>query len=168
MAEIKSKVTLNTKNLSKLKKRLEAANNQIIQAGHFDNKPHTDTGQSIAEIGFLNHEGFTTGFAKVPSRPYIEKALQGPNPTKSWYEKEVVKIAEKLMTGDSNMSKEAKLLGRDLQNAIRSVIENPGAFGIEPNSPTTVALKGTNAPLQDTTTLLDDVTFRTFKKGVTK
>ena len=151
----KVKIKFDDKGLKDIGKKLHKQKDMVVDVGHFDGKIHDEEAKrTIADTSLANQQGFTTGNGKeVPARPYMQIALESPAFMKE-YEKVVMAIAK----GNTTIAKELPKLGRLLRDIMMGVIQT--SFNIAPNSPVTIALKGSDTPLIHTATLVNDIESR--------
>ena len=173
MPSIKTTVKIkeNFKGLNKMVKDLKKQKDSVAEVGHFDGKPHPfDTsGITIAAISWLQQKGFDLpNGRKVPSRPYMEIALESPAFVKAW-NKAVMKIAFKETRVSKNgkvrgvtISSELPKLAKLLRDIMMGVIQT--SFGLDKNSDMTIALKGFDHPLIETGNLVNDIESRLSKE----
>lgn len=119
---------------------------------YYSGKTKTVTGKSDvpetnAELGFLHEYGSYT--KRIPARSFLRMPLH--QKTNQILE-ETSKGAEKILA-EGNMLLFMKRLGLACENAIQRAFASRG-FGMwKPNSPVTIELKGSSAPLIDSAQL---------------
>lgn len=114
------------------------------------------TDSQVLKVAVFNHfgtrgsgKGFKTarggGFGgPIPERPFLSAAMRDNH---GKYRREMQGAARKILVGDLEKTTALSRLGILAQGDIQKSILS---WTSPPNSPTTIRLKGTNAPLRDT------------------
>ena len=132
-----------------LKKNL--ANIPKVKVGILNDKPRKGS-ESNATIG-LKHE-FGEG---VPARSWLRQPVISPPMANA-----VVKLAKKIQRDvikPDGMTKFMEAVGSETVDVIRQGFESSGWGTWQPNSPETIALKGSSKPLIDTGQLSQSISF---------
>lgn len=119
-----------------------------------------------AEIGFRNEFGVIN--EHIPARSFLRMPLI--RNAKTLFEKKDIlkKYVKKLILegkdADASWKEAYRDLGLEAEVIIQQAFEQSGP-GWPPNSPTTIALKGSDKPLIDTGALRKSISSRVLKKG---
>lgn len=120
-----------------------------VDVGIIDAGKHTDSDQTVATIGF-EHE---FGTAKVPERSFIRSTLKDKK-------KKIIilqtKLIKKVQSGEMNLNTALGLVGSYVAGEISAKIVS---IKSPPNSPATIAEKGSSNPLIDTGQLKNSITW---------
>lgn len=139
---------LNMKGLDKLANRLKSLARSNVKVGFFEDATYDD-GLSVATVAAWNEYG--TRFH--PERPFFKDTLEENKPKLA---KLLKMVAKSSLKGDGASARLMKQLGAFLSGKIKYTISNyPGS-----NSEATIARKGFNRPLIDTSKMVESVTFR--------
>lgn len=116
--------------------------------------PNSDTGESIAKIGFWNEYGTK----RIHSRPFLRPAIRE---NKDKYKRILMKLAKALLLKKRDLYFCHTYLGltvvQDVQHKIDSII-------MPENSDYTIARKGSSKPLIDTGILRGSITYKPVKQ----
>lgn len=121
--------------------------------------PAGKTGSDILNIAIWNHYGTRGGASgggwggPIPERPFLENAIRS---NKQKYIKGMKQGAKSVFLGSTTMAQIMSKLGILAQGDIQSEITN---LSDPPNSPVTIALKGSSNPLVDNGNLRGAVTY---------
>lgn len=146
-------VSLDMKPLRQLRNQLTKASKSEVDVGIFsENTARRDDELTNAEVGFKNETG-----AGVPTRSFLRMPLM---------QKLGTQIAENApwvfqpLQEEADVKKTLERVGFQAEAVIREAFDTQG-FGKWPdNSPQTVAIKGRNEPLVDTTQLRESISSR--------
>ena len=108
-----------------------------------------EDGQDVAEVAIRNEFGDDN----VPSRPFMRQAFEN-------HDAEISKLIQKAMKKES-ANEIMSMIGEGLAKLMRDEIDN-GDF--VPNSPVTIAMKGSDKPLIDTGTMKNSIEYWTTKE----
>lgn len=151
---VKFKVNVDKIDIRKLKsvsKKLKDMKNIGVKVGFFDGKEHKDSGLTIADVAAVNEYGSDDG--KIPSRPFMRQTIRKHNEYKDLLAKETGAV----MDGRRSPKQFQFRVGEQVR---ADVVEEIGSKDFVPNSPVTVAEKGSSTPLIDTGTMRGDVDWR--------
>lgn len=104
--------------------------------------------------GFSTHRGGGFG-GPIPERPFMRNAMRS---NKSKYSQAMKKSAKKILMGETSLATTLEKLGALAASDIQDEIQ---ALKSPPNSPTTIAIKGSSNPLIDTGQMRQSVTWET-------
>ena len=135
---------VNHVNIDKILKDITRLDGTVVSAGVMDSKNATKA--AINEYGT----------SKIPQRPFMRTAVSRHG--KSWGEKSA-KAVQSVMKG-MPISQVTELVGMQMKSDISSTLTN-GPW--TPNSPVTIAKKGSSRPLIDTGELRASITYRVDK-----
>lgn len=114
----------------------------------------------IIKIGIWNHFGTRGGASgggwggPIPERPFLTNAIRD---NQGAYRAAMAKSAKKILMGSTTMNAVVTKLGILAQGDIQQEIT---ALRSPPNSPVTIALKGSNNPLIDSGRLRASITYK--------
>lgn len=153
-AKLKKRTNITEKLLSGVKK-LNAKKGAVCAVGYPTNEKGLSTPEpayyekaSVIQVAIANNYGFDN----VPARPFMELASKN---MQEGYKNTLKATHKKLISGEAELSKVLDLCGLQAEEAVRkSIMEGDW----EPNSPETIAKKGSDRPLVDTGTLRKRVT----------
>ena len=131
-------------NIDKILKDITRLDGTVVSAGVMDSKNATKA--AINEYGT----------SKIPQRPFMRTAVSRHG--KSWGEKSA-KAVQSVMKG-MPISQATELVGMQMKADISSTLTN-GPW--TPNSPVTIAKKGSSRPLIDTGELRASITYKVEK-----
>lgn len=135
---------VNHVNIDKILKDIARLDGTVVSAGVMDSKNATKA--AINEYGT----------SKIPQRPFMRTAVSRHG--KSWGEKSA-KAVQSVMKG-MPISQATELVGMQMKADISSTLTNGPWI---PNSPVTIAKKGSSRPLIDTGELRASITYRVEK-----
>ncbi len=116
-------------------------------------------GTDVAENASLQHYGTST----IPSRPFlIDSITENKNQVKQAAKVMLQKILE------GNPEQAGAVLGMELVADVQRLVRSGYYRGVKPNSPKTIALKGSDNPLIDTGTMINSLTFSVTVKNELK
>lgn len=117
-----------------------------FQAGsHFE-----ENGEDVVNVAYRNE----FGTEKIPSRPFMAQTVDN-------HLKEITDVVAKSAQRGQDAAGITRLIGEAIADLMRKEIEN-GDF--VPNSPYTIAKKGSDKPLIDTGTMMDSIEHWTTKE----
>jgi hypothetical protein len=118
--------------------------------------PAGKVAQEILDRAVWNHFGTSGGGwgGPIPERPFLRNAI---TEHKSEYRRNLKNSAAKILRGDTSMRVVLSKLGVFAQGHIQNEITN---LSSPPNSPVTVALKGSSNPLIDSGEMRGKVTWK--------
>ncbi len=138
----------NIKNIHRLEARLASfiknAGSQELQVGFINGAKYPD-GEQVATVAFNNEYGTKN----IPSRPFFRTMISKESPTWSG------KLTKAVHFTHYDFQKSLELLGIDVEGALRESIRD---WKEPPNSPETIAKKGFNKPLIDTSLMIKSIT----------
>lgn len=132
----------------KTEKTVCAVGYPVNEKGLTTPEPAYDDKASVIQVAIANNYGFDN----VPARPFMDLAAKNMQED---YKKTLKATHKKLISGEARLDKVLDLCGLQAEEAVRKAIME-GNW--EPNSPETVAKKGSDRPLVDTGTLRKRVT----------
>ena len=135
---------INHVNINKMLKDITSLDGTVVSTGVMDSKNATKA--AINEYGT----------SKIPQRPFMRTATNRHG--KSWGSK-AVKAVQSVMKG-MPISQVTELVGMQMKSDISSTLTN-GPW--TPNSPSTIAKKGSSRPLIDTGELRASITYKVEK-----
>lgn len=142
MISAKAETKIKNPNLNEqIKKNLQKLANKKVVCGFPKGKlnaPHYENGESIIDVAIMNNYGYG-----VPRRDFMTPA------SKRWNEscnQTAEDLGEDLILGKINADATLKKMGEDGAEIIREEIIK---LNSPPNSPYTIALKGSDNPLVD-------------------
>lgn len=109
--------------------------------------PHYENGASIIDVAIANNYGLG-----VPQRPFFEEARE---PIQRMFESSLKSRLPDLNSGKADYKKLLGVIGVKAENEVRRSIRDGNWT---PNSPETVARKGSDRPLIDTGAMIQNVT----------
>lgn len=121
----------------------------VVDVGIIDAGTHTDGDASVATIAYQHEYGTAT----IPERPFFRSTMREKKATIIKMQKAYMK---KISTGEMTTEEALGLLGEYLAGAIRKKITD---IKSPPNSPATIAAKGSSNPLVDTAQMRNSVTY---------
>ena len=128
----------------KLKEAVAGLTNATLQVG-FINGATYPTGQKVATVAFYNE----FGTPKIPARPFFRRMIANEKP--NWGKK----LNGVLKATGYDVNQSLSMLGMDIEGALRqSIIDTNDP----PNSAATIAKKGFNNPLIDTSVMIKSIT----------
>lgn len=134
-----------------LKKRIKTPG--TVDVGIIDAGKHPSGDITIAGIGFVHEFGSAT----IPERSFIRSTTQGRK-------KDIISLQKKLLkkisNGEMEVEKGLGLVGEFMAAAIKEKIV---AINSPPNSPATIAKKGSSNPLIDTGQLKNSIIYKVNK-----
>ena len=125
-----------------------------VVVGYPDDVMHY-SGQSMADLGEL----MEAGDAKTPARPHLEEGIEANMP---WIQEHVEAYFRSPRKHRKGFQKDASGIGKSMVEAVRAYVYS-GALA--PNSPITIAKKGSDQPLVDKFVLLKNLTYRVLRMG---
>lgn len=114
----------------------------------------------VIKIGVWNHFGTKGGASgggwggPIPERPFLSNAMRN---NRGNYRSAMRSAAKAVLMGSTTMKSVVSRLGIMAQGDVQKEIT---AFHSPPNSPVTIALKGSDHPLIDTGRLLASITYK--------
>lgn len=126
---------------------------KIAEVGIFEDAMYPDDprGLTVAMVGFWNEYGTPNARYPVPERPFMRRGVAKIKPQYNSLVRSAIKPG--LVIDRALVIKAAQLVQGSIQHEI-TVLRDP------PNSPYTVALKGSDNPLIDTGKLRQSITYR--------
>lgn len=148
------KITVQRKQLKKLPPRISGSSK--VKVGFPAGEADSDNIQKAAWNEFGTRGGASGGGwgGPVPERPFMRNAM---NSNRGSYQSAMRASAVKILRGETSLSTVLSKLGIKAQGDIRAEIV---ALASPPNSPTTIALKGSSNPLVDTGEMGGAVTYK--------
>jgi len=134
-----------------LKKRVKTPG--TVDVGIIDAGKHPSGDITVAGIGFVHEFGTAT----IPERSFIRSTIKGRK-------KDIISLQKgslkKISNGSINVKTGLGLIGEFLSAAIKEKIV---AINSPPNTPATIAKKGSSNPLIDTGQLKNSITYKVNK-----
>lgn len=132
-----------------------AGNGSALSVGFYDNATYPNEADTqVAQVAFWNE----FGTARTPARPFFRDMIDKKS------EKWGAVLAANLQASNYNVPRSLALLGElikdQLTASIRDWDQGP------PNAPATIARKGFDKPLTDSSTLQRSTGYEVFDKGV--
>jgi len=153
-------VTLDLKGLQAFKRQLKQASKLTAEVGIFQDHaarsegPHDVSGLNNVEIG-AKHE-FGSVAEGIPARSFLEMPLMTELP--SMIKGDADSLSESFVEhGPKLLLEQIGFMG---EAAVQDAFDSGGFGTWAPNSPMTIAMKGSNKPLIDTTQLRKSVSSR--------
>ena len=139
-----------TGSLDQALNRLVSSNEQHVQVGVLDNTKYPD-GTSVASVAFWNEYGTNgrSGKAKIPPRPFFRDTIKQKKDEWSNLARQGIRVGY-------SIDKVLGLVGTAMQRDIQDTID---AFKTPKNADYTVALKGFDKPLINTTLLRSSIKY---------
>jgi len=125
--------------------------------------PKGEADAEVIKIGIWNHYGTKGGASgggwggPIPERPFLTNALRD---NQRVYIEAMTKAAKQILLGSTTMKSVVTKLGILAQGDIQKEITS---LSSPPNSPVTIALKGSNNPLIDSGRLRASITYKVDK-----
>lgn len=123
-----------------------------VEVGIIDPGMHGDGPFNTAEIGFVHEFGSSDG--RIPERSFIRSTLKSDR-------KDIIKLTKallkKVLSGAMPLNQALGLMGIDAADRISQKIVE---IRTPPNSPQTIAKKGSSNPLVDTGQLKNSITHK--------
>lgn len=145
-------ISMNTKKLDSLTKRVSEFNGTWVEAGFFEDSKYGPSNGNlyVAQVAWWNERGTTLN----PQRPFMSNTFQDRN-NRFHIQNSFKRIAIGLI-GNTGYKALVRGLGDLVKDMIQvSIDDYPGS-----NSPTTIARKGFNDPLLDTGKMLESVKYK--------
>lgn len=120
-----------------------------LQVGFMEGATYAD-GTPVAQVAFWNEFGHGGNFPSPP-RPFFRNMVSKESPT--WGKK----LAGLLKATGDDGERSLSALGEDIKGALEQSIIDTNA---PPNAPSTIAAKGFNKPLIDTSHMKNSVTYK--------
>lgn len=134
----------------------ELLKNSRVDAGYFEGMVDSE-GFALPDIAFVNE----TGTAKIPSRPFMTRAIETA-------EKQIVAFAyAEMKKADYTAERFYKRLGQFLVAKIKEQIKTSKSWAT-PNAEATIKAKGSSQPLVDDGTLLKSADFKAIHNSMFK
>ena len=133
-----------TGSLDQALNRLLSSNDMHVKVGVLDNSKYPD-GTSVATVAFKNEYGFKN----IPSRPFFRQTIQEQK--KAW-----ALLMQQGFKAGYTLEKCFGLVGTAMQNDIQMSITQ---WTTPPNAPYTIAKKGFDKPLIDSSLMRDSIKY---------
>ena len=157
MAENSKSVRVNIKGLQMLTKALKGKYSvRVGVMGTKATREHKDTKLNNAEIGFLNEVGSFK--RKIPSRSFLEMPLRLYLASYLLKKKKFSQKAIEKAVKDGKLLDLAKQVGVVAEEVVGEGFATRGFGNWVPNAPSTIARKGSDSPLIDTSELRRSIT----------
>jgi len=140
--------------LKEIKAELKKLKLMSVKVGIVEGHNKTEDGVNIAEYAAFNEEGTQ----HIPSRPFIRSWVDNH---KEQIDKMLTSAFNRVLSGKWTAEEAMKRIGEFAQSGIKKNIID-GKF--EPNSPKTIAKKGSSKPLIDTGTLRNSIRYEVVEK----
>ena len=138
----------------KIQKELVKFKELCVKVGIVEGSGKAENGINIAEYAAYNEEGTKN----IPSRPFIRSWVDNH---KEQIDKMLTSAFNHVLSGKWTAEEAMKRIGEFAQAGIKKNIID-GKF--EPNSPKTIAKKGSSKPLIDTGTLRNSIRYEVVEK----
>ena len=138
----------------KIQKELVKFKELCVKVGIVEGSEKSEDGINIAEYAAYNEEGTKN----IPSRPFIRSWVDNH---KEQIDKMLTSAFNRVLSGKWTAEEAMKRIGEFAQSGIKKNIID-GKF--EPNSPKTIAKKGSSKPLIDTGTLRNSIRYEVVEK----
>lgn len=155
-------VSVNTKPLEALIKRLSALNGTEVEVGFFEEDRYGPENGNlpVAMVAFFNEYGHSIGPQGVPERPFMHETFGGRQ-DKAHMARAMRKVFISAILDGRSVDRMLRELGEQVKDQLVVAIDDyPGS-----NSATTIKRKGFDDPLLDTGKMLESVKFRVHKGG---
>ncbi len=133
----------------RLQKQIETLKKCRIKVGFQAGATYKDTGEDVVTVAAKNE----FGFQNIPSRPFMRNALEKNRKAANEFAASYLK---KVGNASFDVNTFLELMGEFMKSAIQKEISE-GDF--VPNSPYTIAKKGSDKPLIDTGLMRQSVTY---------
>ena len=161
---LKFKVTSNTKEWDKVKKRLLAANTASkIGVGWFNTGSHPNNRSSvpIAQIASWLETGTERG-SFIPPRPFIRSGFMYVIANTPWFQTKLKKHMPMIADGKMTWTAFYKSIGPELEKLLQLIMRE---WDVPGNAEATIALKGFDDPLFESGHLISQVEWKILPKG---
>lgn len=156
----KVKLKVDTKALDSLMENIMFAVENSAKVGHADSDQHSGSGMSMAELGYLMHEGGVGDEGNIiPARPYLKDTMIMNQQRMDAY----LRDAAELVLSNSDSKRALETVAKRFEVATKELISSGHYIGKTPNARMTQDLKGSDIPLIDTGDFVHGIT-----SGVTK
>lgn len=170
--KFKSKIVLDTKYLTQLKRELNKLDKTEIDFGWINKRKYTNSkknksraGMYIASIAYMNEKGHYTqnndgATIYIPSRPYFQQSLHDT----PFLKESLVKLYNNCLRG-MRYEHVFKFIGQDLVDNVKKSVSKQNYKAL---SPKTISIKDSSIQWIDSGKMLDNITYKiTYKrKGV--
>lgn len=140
--------------LKEIKAELKKLKSMSVKVGIVEGHNKTEDGVNIAEYAAFNEEGTQ----HIPSRPFIRSWVDNHQ---EQIDKVMTAAFNSVVSGKRNAEDALKRIGEFAQSGIK---DNIIVGNFKPNSPKTIAKKGSSKPLIDTGTLRNSIRYEVVEK----
>jgi hypothetical protein len=141
--------------------RQHKARNTVARVGYVGAGAKQDHGSiTNAELGLIMEYGTADGH--IPARPHIRPAITG---NLDEYRQMYKKLLPRVLEGEMEPERMMGIVGLKASSDIKRGITT-GEGIPPPNAPSTIAAKGSDRPLVDTSQLVNSITFEVISGGV--
>ena len=174
MGKLKSKITLDTKELKKVVKELNKLDKTEVDFGWINGKkyPANDPAKSrrgvyIASIAYMNEKGHYTinnqgNVIYTPARPYVQQSLHDV-----WFLADSMTMTLENLFNGKPYKNVLNFIGQDMVNNIKKSVSKQNFKKLHPK---TVSIKNKSTQWIDSGKMLDNITYKVIYKreGVEK
>lgn len=155
-------ISRDTRKLTALIKRMHQLDNTKVEVGFFEEDRYGPENNNlpVALVAYLNEYGHSIGPQGVPERPFMHETFED-RMAHFHMARAIRGVFSSAIQDGRLVDRLLKRLGVMVGDMIEvAIIDYPGS-----NSPTTIARKGFDNPLQDTDKMLNSVKFQIHKGG---
>lgn len=161
---LKVKVKKVGNKFEQLSRGIKDLNNESVQVGHFDEQGKHYSGLTYPELMAVHNNPVAHGL-DWPPRPVLDILAHKNRKLDSPQIKRILKKYSRLEPSEINNAMLLDEIGQFLREEEKKIF---GSGELAPNSPVTVAQKGSNNPLIDTGDLRNKTAYRTSKDKTIK
>ena len=137
-------------------KKIGSEKKRVVEAGFFEDSTYADkNGTKVAWVAAWNEFGTLTKSGKehTPPRPFMSDTSKENN--SKWLKT----FGQQLVKSNYDVKRACNIVGLQMQGDIKNRISKANEF-YAPNAPSTVAAKGKESVLRDTSIMLASVQFK--------
>lgn len=135
------KLTLKTKGLDTLKRRVKAAGNHVAKVGYWQDMSY-DGEMTLAGLAYVQEYGRLDGH--IPSRPFFRKTAITAATSESRIKAELTIAMKKILAGTKTTQQALSPVGQQFADELGTTV---ALFDNPSNRPSTIAIKGFDDPL---------------------
>lgn len=147
-----------------LVKGIKDLNNENVQVGHFGNEKHPNSDLTYAELMAVHNNPVAHGL-DWPPRPVLDILVANNRNLNDPKIKAALRKYSRLEPNPANNEMLLEELGKILAQKEKDIF---GSSELAPNAPSTIAQKGRNEPLVDSSALKNKVSYKTSKSKTVK